>query len=519
MTEQLTGVAPGRAALLAAHPDFGRADAIGRRARQVLGFTLAAALRRFGHGDDVAVGPEVAGDPAVWAALQSMFDGLHEPVTEPSSVLAAAIAPRAPRRGGLSPTGSEPARLCTARIGERRQQAVWLWQGVHGPLTAAVDAAFGRYARTAPASRETHSRALGAGNGDFKVSTLYAAGEIEREAVENAAELLFSAVPEITRETFPFIDGITFFDGDLFASGTLLSQPGIIFIERRVIDDPDRVAEALLHEALHLKLNALTLTRPVHRAGVADDSALLLPVPWHRDASGAPHRWLANRALAAAHVYVHLVALYERHAPPARSRATGPDVCRERAAYLLTELLADASRDLGPAGVRMARWLRDVLDAPPRNHEGGAAVPGRDVLDAPPRNHESGAAVPGPGPRRERGPGPLSRPGSAAGLPAGTLRRSAPGHRTWRPEPDLCLVATFEPWDVHVLNAYQWAFFTACDGVDSGLAVRSLRAAAPGSAATAVTRALTDLLDTGLMVIEQPPGTQSAGDARNARGR
>ncbi|WLQ51660.1 HEXXH motif-containing putative peptide modification protein [Streptomyces poriferorum] len=501
MTEQLTGVAPGRAALLAAHPDFGRADAIGRRARQVLGFTLAAALRRFGHGDDVAVGPEVAGDPAVWAALQSMFDGLHEPVTEPSSVLAAAIAPRAPRRDGLSPTGSEPARSCTARIGERRQQTVWLWQGVHGPLTAAVDAAFGRYARTAPASRETHSHALGAGNGDFKVSTLYAAGEIERKAVETATELLCAAVPEITRETFPFIDGITFFDGDLFASGTLLSQPGIIFIERRIIDDPDRLAEALLHEALHLKLNALTLTRPVHRAGVADDSALLLPVPWHRDAaSGAPHRWLANRALAAAHVYVHLVALYERHAPSARSRATGPDVCRERAAYLLTELLADASRDLGPAGVRMARWLRDVLAAAPRDHEGGAAVPG-------------------PGPRREREPGPLSRPGSTAGLPAGTLRRSAPGHRAWRPEPDLCLVATFEPWDVHVLNAYQWAFFTACDGVDSGLAVSSLRAAAPGSAATAVTRALTDLLDTGLMVIEQPPGTQSAGDARNERGR
>lgn len=500
MTERLTEVAPGRAGLLAAHPDFGRADAIRRRARQVLGFTLAAALRRFGHGDGVEAGPEVAEDPAVWAALQSMFDGLHKPVTEPSSVLAAAVAPRAPRREGLSPTGAEPAHVRTARIGERRQQTVWLWQGVHGPLTAAVDAAFGRYARTAPASRETHSRALGAGNGDFKVSTLYTAGEIERKAVETAAELLCAAVPEITRETFPFIDGITFFDGDLFASGTLLSQPGIIFIERRIMTDPDRVAEALLHEALHLKLNALTLTRPVHRAGVADDSALLLPVPWHRDASGAPHRWLANRALAAAHVYVHLVALYERHTPPARSRATGLDVCRERAAHLLTELLGGASRDLGPAGVRMARWLRDVLEAAPREHGGGVPVPGPD-------------------PRRNREPGPLSRPGTTAGLPAGTLRRTAPGHRAWRPEPDLCLVATFEPWDVHVLNAYQWAFFTACDGVDSGLAVRSLRAAAPGSAATAVTRALTDLLDTGLMVIEQPPGTQSAGDVRNERGR
>ncbi|MEU9203738.1 HEXXH motif-containing putative peptide modification protein [Streptomyces sp. NPDC048332] len=500
MNEQLTEVAPGRAGLLAAHPEFGRADAIRRRARQVLGFTLTAALRRFGYGDDVVAGPEVAEDPAVWAALQSMFDGLHEPVTEPSSVLAAAIAPRAPRREGLSPTGAEPGRVRTARIGERREQTVWLWQGVHGPLTSAVDAAFGRYARTAPASRETHSRALDAENGHSEVNTLYPADEIEQEAVEKAAELLCATVPEITRETFPFIDGIAFFDGGLFASGTLLSQPGIIFLERRVIDDPDRVAEALLHEALHLKLNALTLTRPVHRAGVADDSALLLPVPWHRDASGTPHRWLANRALAAAHVYVHLTALYERHDPPGRSRATGLEVCRERAAYLLTELLGDASRDLGPAGMRMARWLSGVLEAAPRDHEGGAAVPG-------------------PGPRRDREPGPPVRPVIAAGLPAGTLRRAAPGHRAWRPEPDLGLVATFEPWDVHVLNAYQWAFFTACDGVDSGIAVRSLRAAAPGSAETAVVRALTDLLDTGLMVIEQPPGTRSAGDVRNERGR
>ncbi|WP_426404478.1 aKG-HExxH-type peptide beta-hydroxylase [Streptomyces sp. R-07] len=506
MTERQAGAAPGRAGLLAEHRDFGRADAIRRRARHVLGFTLAAALRRFGHGDEVTADPELAEDPAVWAALQSMFDGLHEPVAEPSSVLAAAVAPRAARREELSPTGAEPPRARTAGIGEAGRQTVWLWQGVYGPLTSAVEAAFRRYALSAPTSRETHSRALSAGNGDFMVNTLYAAGEIERKAVETAAELLRAAVPEIARETLPFIDGIAFFDGDLFASGTLLSQPRIIFVERRMTTDPDRLAEALLHEALHLKLNALTLTRPVHRAGVVDDSALLLPIPWHRDASGAPHRWLANRALAAAHVYVHLVALYERHDPPAGSRATGLAVCRERAAYLLAELLGDASRDLGPAGVRMARWLRDVLEDTPPDH-GGAAVASEDA-ESPPGL-----------PLRERDPEPPPRPSTAAGLPAGTLRRSAPGHRAWRPEPDLGLVATVEPWDVHVLNAYQWTFFTACDGVDSGLAVRSLRAAAPGSAAPTVARALRDLLDTGLMVVEQHPGTQSAGDVREERGR
>lgn len=496
----MTEVVSGRAGLLAAHRDFGRAEAMRRRARHVLGFTFAAALRHFGHGDDVTVDPEVAEDPAVWAALQSMFDGLHEPVVEPSSLLAAAVAARAARHEGLSLTGAEPSQLCTARIGERRQQSVWLWQGVYGPLTSAVDAAFRRYALAGPTAPERHSRTLPEANRHPTVNTLYAAGETERKAVETAAELLCAAVPEIARETLPFIDGIAFFDGDLFASGTLLSQPRIIFVERRMIADPDRLAEALLHEALHLKLNALTLTRPVYRAGVVDDSALLLPIPWHRDASGAPHWWMANRALAAAHVYVHLVALYERHTPPAGSRATGLAVCRERAAYLLTQLLGDASRDLGPAGVRIVRWLHEVLEDGPRDLRGGAAV-----------------CEPVPG--RGREPEPLLRPSAAAGLSAGTLRRTAPGHRAWRPEPDLGLVATFQPWDVHVLNAYQWTFFTACDGVDSGLAVRSLQAAAPGSAALTVARALTDLLDTGLMAVEQPPGTQSAGATQEERGR
>ncbi|WP_159030449.1 aKG-HExxH-type peptide beta-hydroxylase [Streptomyces sp. CB01201] len=431
--------------------------------------------------------PEIAEDPAVWAALQAMFDGLHEPVADPASVLAAAVARGAVRREGLSPTGAEPPRIRTARIGGRRRGTVWLWQGVHGPLTAAVDGAFQRYALTAPPTRETHSPNLPGGNGDSAIkNTLYAAGKAEQKAVETAAEMIREAVPEIARETFPFIDGIAFFDGELFASGTLLSQPRIIFVERRMTGDTDRLAEALLHEALHLKLNALTLTRPIYRAGVIDDSAVLLPIPWHRDASGVPHRWMANRALAAAHVYVHLVALYERHDPPARSRATGLAACRERAAHLLTELAGEASRDLGPAGVRMTRWLREVLEAAPQDLGRGAAgaklLPGRE---------------PEPEPEPER-----PRPSAAVGIPSGTLRRAAPGHRGWRPEPDLGLVATCQPWDVHVLNAYQWTLFTACDGLDSGLAVRSLQAAAPGSAAPMVARALMDLLDTGLMVIE-----------------
>jgi HEXXH motif-containing protein len=147
-----------------------------------------------------------------------------------------------------------------------------------------------------------------------------------------------------------------------FESASDRKVPRAIFVNRAALGDVPRTAEAVLHECVHQKLYDIQLVHQVYRAGYDAERAAVVRPPWHDNAA-----WSYDRALAAAHVYVHLAAFYTAlecgTEPEARAvdAAGGRRRTVERARFLL-DAVAGLSAESGPAGLRFVAWLRDQLD-------------------------------------------------------------------------------------------------------------------------------------------------------------
>ncbi|MER6348677.1 aKG-HExxH-type peptide beta-hydroxylase [Streptomyces sp. NPDC001595] len=198
-------------------------------------------------------------------------------------------------------------------------------------------------------------RHLSAGEGADQLAPLSPwQAQIAREAVE----LMLETAPELSAGLFRHARYVVAVDGpDAFDSASTREIPGAAFVALRCMRTPERLAEALLHEFVHLRLYDLQMTRSVFAPDYDTRTAPTVAPEWHRD-SPVP-RWPVDRALAAAHVYVHLSAWFEERARacPDPELERSAETTAFRAASLLDKVARHTDPCLGPAGADFLGWL------------------------------------------------------------------------------------------------------------------------------------------------------------------
>ncbi|MFD9368853.1 HEXXH motif-containing putative peptide modification protein [Streptomyces sp. NPDC060020] len=191
----------------------------------------------------------------------------------------------------------------------------------------------------------------------------------QAETVRAAVALMLATAPDLCTGLLRHGRYVVAVDGpDAFDSASTREIPGAAFVAVRCMRTAERLAEALVHEFVHLRLYDLQVTRSIFASGYDTATAPTLAPEWHRDSPVS--RWPVDRALAAAHVYVHLSAWFDQRALD----CGGPDVRQSaetaafRATSLLDKVARHAERCLGPAGRGFLRWLTEVHDGRTGGH-------------------------------------------------------------------------------------------------------------------------------------------------------
>ncbi|MEM7583510.1 MAG: HEXXH motif-containing putative peptide modification protein [Acidobacteriota bacterium] len=151
-------------------------------------------------------------------------------------------------------------------------------------------------------------------------------------------------------------------------STTFAPIPGAIFLARSIVQSPWTIAEAILHECMHLKFVELEHTHSIMARGYSEKTSPLVHPPWHPETV----TWPMNRALTAAHVYVAL-ALYSvaseaaspelqaRYGPCQRSQLLVDTSAAGERANRLIDLASRHPESLGKAGRMFLEWMGDLL--------------------------------------------------------------------------------------------------------------------------------------------------------------
>ncbi|MFC9279147.1 aKG-HExxH-type peptide beta-hydroxylase [Streptomyces collinus] len=177
----------------------------------------------------------------------------------------------------------------------------------------------------------------------------------------DALDLMTDTAPDLCAGLLRHARYLVAVDGpDAFDSASTREIPGAAFVALRCMRTPERLAEAMVHEFVHLRLYDLQMTRSVFAPDYDTRTAPTVAPEWHRHSTVS--RWPVDRALAAAHVYVHLAAWFEERA------RTSPDPELERSALtadfrassLLDKVAQSADTCLGPAGRDFLGWLTQV---------------------------------------------------------------------------------------------------------------------------------------------------------------
>lgn len=193
--------------------------------------------------------------------------------------------------------------------------------------------------------------------------SLVAAGESDATVIRAAVDLLDRVLPEISSSVLSHVSFIGMVRGPgAFESASDRKIPRAIFVNGTALGDIARTAEAILHEAVHQKFYDLQLIMPVFRSEYLPENGPFVRPSWHKNDT-----WQYDRALTAAHVYVHLAAfcaallLY----PAMQARRTqvinGRDRTIERALFLLAAVL-DTPSELTYEGQTFVGWLSDQLN-------------------------------------------------------------------------------------------------------------------------------------------------------------
>lgn len=197
----------------------------------------------------------------------------------------------------------------------------------------------------------------------------------EQAAVlEAALALLSAAIPAVAAGMLGHVQLLCRLETPPDATSMILSSSfrdvsGVVFLADPVLTSPLQAAEHILHEACHQRYGELSHAASVLGEGYDDVLSSKILVPWHRP-SVAPSLWSTDKALTAAHVYLHLAYFYGMlHDAPATAPAVDPAELRrrlfstcERARYLLAALDAVGRPQLGYAGNLLLDWMIAMLD-------------------------------------------------------------------------------------------------------------------------------------------------------------
>lgn len=142
---------------------------------------------------------------------------------------------------------------------------------------------------------------------------------------------------------------------------------GMVFLSDTVLADPLLAAEHILHEACHQRYSELARDTSLLCEEYEEAAGAKIAVPWHQP-GGAETLWGVDKALTAAHVYLHLTYFYGMLDDTCALRTTAEDGLMrrrlfsklERARYLLRALDATGRPQLGYAGNAFLDWMGEL---------------------------------------------------------------------------------------------------------------------------------------------------------------
>jgi hypothetical protein len=193
----------------------------------------------------------------------------------------------------------------------------------------------------------------------------------EAATLSRSAELLALILPKTARSALSHTAIVAIFPQEgswrtRFSSSEFRIS-GAVFLSRRALADPWVAAEHLFHESLHQQLYDFRAGHSLLQPDFAREGAPLVWSPWNRP-SGGGNYWDVHRALAAFHVYVHLlllVSLAEEAAPRLTQfgpmKLTGRRTAAARAHYLEEQLRTICWNELGLAGQSLVSWFGSIL--------------------------------------------------------------------------------------------------------------------------------------------------------------
>jgi hypothetical protein len=208
-------------------------------------------------------------------------------------------------------------------------------------------------------------------------------GDLELRAVNESSQqmllagmaLLQNLLPRLSRSALDHVQVISIIGPDSasrhYTSFTDPRMPGAMFLSPSVLGNPWKVAEHLLHEALHLKFIDIEHTHSLLASDFDPANSPTIRPHWNRSHPLSVNEWPINRVLTVMHVYTSLALFF---ATIANDRSLLDQVggvlnpikegrrALDRARYL-GEQLEQSISQLGFAGRCFVRWLRQMLDA------------------------------------------------------------------------------------------------------------------------------------------------------------
>lgn len=132
-------------------------------------------------------------------------------------------------------------------------------------------------------------------------------------SLRDAVDLLGSLVPDLAASVATHLHMIALVavpPGQRLLSASNSTLPGALFLSRTASLDRLAGAEAILHEVTHQRLYDLMLCHRLYVPGYSAATSPHVVPPWYAAESGRKTAWTADRAVAAFHVYAHLVVLW-----------------------------------------------------------------------------------------------------------------------------------------------------------------------------------------------------------------
>lgn len=191
----------------------------------------------------------------------------------------------------------------------------------------------------------------------------------QRLVIDRALDLLFGVMPDVAAGMLLHVQVLCRVEStgsqNILLSGSRTEIPGVVFLGDSVLTSPIKAAEHILHEACHQRyrtlMQSMSLLAPYYR----DEFGSKISVPWHRP-SETVHVWSIDKALTAAHVYLHLAYMYGMlHDTQAFGFSNDEMLASalsklERCRYLLNAITASGRVQLGYAGNLLLDWMTDI---------------------------------------------------------------------------------------------------------------------------------------------------------------